>query len=545
MRRLLERNTILKNWTKVDLRICLYYPSTYESGILSLALQMLYGLFNEREDVLCERSFDNIYPRGISIESHRKLNKFDVLAFTIHNELDLSKCVEVLELLGIPVYSKDRNPREYPILIAGGPVAFQNPSPISPIFDAIFIGEVEDVYNQLLDALKVAKDTGSLEALAEVPGLYVPIHSEKRVRRVYTKDLDESFYPLRQFIPVDIKVAFGPSFLLEINRGCGYGCRFCLAGFIYRPPRMRSMKRILEILDIGLKQSGVNSVSLISLAMVDHPQIVDILEEICDRNLRVSIPSLRLDALSEDVIKLIRKSGQRSITVAPEVATVNLANSINKGIYPDDLFELCRIARSYGFRKIKLYFMIGFPGETLKDVMEIGRLIRKIKESGFQRVTVTINPFIPKPHTPLQWAPFESIKNILEKEDVILRSLKSTSGVKVEFLNWKFAYSETFLARAPEEAHSVILEVAHRGVRTVSSWHRAISKYIGKYGRILEKPLQGYELEDELPWDIVDIGISKSYLRYEYEKYFSGEITESCYSRCSNCGICPLGKSFP
>ncbi len=538
MREVLEKNTIRKNWTRVDLRICLYYPSTYESGVLSLALQILYGLFNKREDVLCERSFVNTRPKGTSIESRRRLDQFDVLAFTIHNELDLSKCVEILRYLNIPIYPKKRRGGEYPILIIGGPVAFQNPSLISPIFDAIFIGEVEDVCDQLLDALKLAKEIGSIDPLAEVPGVYVPTLNEKRVRRVYTIDLNKSFYPVRQVIPHGIRVAFGPSFLLEINRGCGYGCRFCLAGFIYRPPRMRSLGRILEILDIGLKQTGVNAVSLISLAMVDHPHITDILEELCNRNLRLSIPSIRVDSLSEEIIKLIRKSGQKSITIAPEVATANLADKINKGIYPEDLFELCKVARTHGFEKIKLYFMIGLPEEELKDVAEIGKLIRKVKKIGFRRVSVTINPFIPKPHTPLQWAPFDDIKSIMEKERVVLDSIKSTAGVRVDFLNWKFAYVETFLARAPKAAHSVIVEVAEKRLHTANSWYKTITKYLNRHSPSARKAIQGYDLDDELPWNVVDIGVSKSYLRYEYEKYLSGERTESCYLKCSKCGVC-------
>ena len=526
-----ENNTIRKKWRDELLKVCLCFPNNYEIGVLNLAMQILYNLWNLRDDVICERSFYNILPHGVSIESKRRLSDFDVIAFTLQYEADIINALKMLHMANIPLDKRKR--KEKPLVIAGGPLVIQNPRPYEKFFDALFIGEVEEVSDQLIDSLKNVIETNDISELTNVPGVYVPEYTEK-VKRVYVANLDKVFYPTMQFYPTNIEVAFGPSFLLEISRGCGYACRFCLSGYIYRPFRWRSFKRIVEIIEEGLTLTKLRKVSIISFAVSDHPNIKNVLEDLISRKVMVSLPSLRIDKLSTDLLALIRKCGQKTLTLAPEVATTSLSNKINKRIYPDDVIDLCKIARSIGFDKLKMYFIVGFSEETLKDVLEISNLLNNIAKLGFSHISVTINPLIPKPHTPLQWLPFISKKEYNKKVKQIIDKIRFKRVIEVRKLKWNEAFLQCVIARSDNKLAPLLEEIVTKNINELSK----IVKLFMHNFNYLRKAIEGYNIDEVLPWSVIDIGVSEKYLKKEFEKYLSGEPTPSCYEKCTHCGVC-------
>lgn len=508
----IERNTLIKRWDRAELRICLCSPAPYEVSVLNLALQIIYSMWNTREDVLCERAFPNVYNGILSLETKRKLSEFDVLAFSLQYETDLTNIINMLRRSGIPLL---RDKRKRPLLIAGGPVVIQNPKPFSNIFDALFIGEIEEYSDDFLDSLKNSVDRKNIDPLLDMPCVYTPIVERKRVERCYVRDLDRCFYPTTQFYPEGIKVAFGPSFLLEISRGCSYNCRFCLARSIYMPLRLRNLKRIEEILDEGLRDTKLNIVSVISFAATDHPKLTDILEYITSKGLRFTLPSIRIDKVSSEVLTLLRKVGQRSVSIAPEVASNKLADIIGKGIYPREVIELAKELFKVGFRKVKLYFMIGVPGEKEKDVAEIPRLIEDIVKIGFSKISVSINPLIPKPHTPFQWIPFIDKKEFERKRKIIVNGIKHKDIVKLSFLKWKEGAMQVAIARGESD-------IGERLARAKGPLNRGKAwSEILKYLKEKPRALHGFSLSEELPWEIVNTRISKKLLIAEFEELSS------------------------
>lgn len=505
----IERNTLIKRWDRVELKICLCSPVPYEASVLNLALQIIYSMWNMREDVLCERAFPNVYDGVLSLETKHKLSEFDVLAFSLQYETDLINVINMLKrnkLLG-----KRRDNR--PLLIAGGPVIMQNPRPFSSVFDALFIGEIEEVSDKFLDSLKNSLEERSLDSMLDVPCVYMPSVEERYAKRCYVKNLDECFYPTAQFYPEGIRVAFGPSFLLEISRGCSYNCRFCLARSIYMPLRLRSLKRVEEILDQGLKSTKLNRVSVISFAAADHPRLVDVLESIVSRGLKFTLPSVRVDKVPLEVLTLLRKVGQRSVTIAPEVASDRLASIIRKGIYPEDVIRLARELFKVGFRKVKLYFMIGLPGENEKDVIQIPQLIEDIVKVGFFRVSVTVNPLIPKPHTPFQWLPFIKKEEFEERRKIIINGIRHKNVVKLSFLNWSEGVIQVVIARGESDIGRRLARV--EGLLSKRKTWIEILRYL----RERPKVFHGFSIDDRLPWEVVDVRISKKFLVAEFEDF--------------------------
>ncbi|RLE80994.1 MAG: hypothetical protein DRJ51_01885 [Thermoprotei archaeon] len=539
-----EANAIYKDIRRVKLRICLIYPNEYRAGISNLGIHLLYFLFNSFEGVYCERYFFDARTPPCSIETGTPLKKFDVLAFSLQYELDFPRALRVLLDSGIPLKSSQRDFND-PIIIAGGPAVTQNPLPLSPFFDVFFIGEVEDLAEELITALQECREESRskrrryLKPLLDVPGVYIPLLKEQTVlRRVFVKNLDSAFYPTRQIMPLeDIEPVFGKAFLLEIGRGCGWGCRFCLSGFIYRPPRFRSFRKIAQILSSARSVNPrFEKVVTISLAATDHPDLVSIINLVVDSGFKVSIPSIRISNLTEDLAEALRKGGQRSLTLAPEVATEDLARRLNKKIYPEDVRESALKAFKSGFGKLKFYFILGLPYETKSDVQSIGKLLEDVLSIGFHLITVTVTPFIPKPHTPLQWVGQEDLKSILRKKRVLLKSVRHKERIRVQFLNPKHARIEAALARGDERLSEVIFEVAARGDFGLGSWHRAFRNLnidIRDYAN------RTFSTEEELPWEIIDIGVNIEYLKREYERYKEGVESPSCYEECNDlCCLC-------
>ncbi|MCD6368165.1 MAG: radical SAM protein [Thermoproteales archaeon] len=535
-----EENRVFKDPRRVDLRICIVYPNEYKAGVSTLAVQILYFLFNSFENVYCERFFYEKGGEPLSIETKTPLKEFDVLAFTLHYELDYPRAIAALIDSGVNVKGEMRGPDE-PIVIAGGPAVTQNPLPLKPFFDAFFIGEVEEEGIRLLEALlesrlrSLEEKRRILDPLTKVRGLYVPsIMDNVKVERVYVKNLDHAFYPIRQVIPLDEEQSlFGPAFYLEIGRGCGWGCRFCLSGYIYRPPRFRSLTRIFEILRLvpGFNKH-VKRVVLISFAAGDHPNFKEILNKIIEEGYELSIPSLRADVLDAEALGYIIEGGQKTLTIAPEVGTMRLAKMINKKLYPEYIKTLAKTAFKEGVKKIKLYFMIGLPTETIEDVKEIGELINYISSIGFSKINVSVTPFIPKPHTPLQWEGMQDIGVIKEKYEILAETLKSRGRVELKIFNPEVALIEGAVSKGDNRLSEVILRVALARRFGLQAWRKAFSEaglrpeyYAGR--RI--------PLDEKLPWSFIDTGVREDFLKKEYERFFLEEESPACYSMCSGC----------
>ena len=534
MRRLKEANIRVKDVRKVDLKICVCYPGEYRVGMSNLALHILYGLLNSVEWVACERAF---YEGGppLTLENRLSLKNFDVLFFTLQYEMDLPYVLSMLMESGVPVYANDRG-AEHPLIIGGGPLVVQNPTPFMEFFDALFIGEVEEIALKLLEALLLVKRRSrDLTPLLDVEGMLLPRVNEGRVNRVYVKDLDKAFYPSMQVIPLSEEPVFGKAFLLESGRGCGWGCRFCMAGYTYRPPRFRSLRKVEEILEEGQVDKLYDKVAVISLAAADHPGFKDILAALRDRGLNYSVPSLRLEKVDAELIELLKEGGQRTFTVAPEVAGEELSRRINKNISPEDVLALASEAYRKGFKNIKLYFMIGLPGEKDEDVIAISQLLENVLKEGFSSVRVTITPFVPKPQTPLQWFPQEPLRSLRRKIRLVLRHVKHKERVLIKIYNPKRALIEAVIARGDSRLSKALLRVAASKDFGLASWRKALKSVLADPESEANKQLP---LDSKQPWEVINVGVSKGFLRSEYEKYLRGEETPPCYVRCCSCGVC-------
>ncbi|MBS7643388.1 radical SAM protein [Candidatus Bathyarchaeota archaeon] len=502
-----EINTIVKDWRRVDLRIALCYPNIYRVGMTGLSVQLLYALFNAHENVVCERFF---LPTGgeqiVSLESGQLLKKFDVVAFTLQYEEDYVNVVRMLLESGIEPRAEQRK-LEDPIVIGGGPCASGNPLPLSDFFDLFFIGEIEPVLGQLIDSLRGASRK-RIADFADLPGVYLPTLPTRRAKRVWVEYLDEAPHPVAQIIPmVDEKSPympiFGKSFALEAVRGCGRRCRFCLIGFTGQPKRERSLKKLREIIEEGIRYTPVRKIALIGAGLSDYSRLEELCEMIISRGLEISISSLRIESITESLANLLVKGGQRTLTFAPEAGTPRLREAIGKRVSDEAIIDAARIALQTGFRNIKLYFMIGLPGETLGDVEAIVELTRRIADQGFglRSVRISVNPFVPKPHTPFQWEPYAGVEYLRECMKLIRRRLASDRRIEIEGVDPRNAQIQALLSLGDRKVGRAIEIVARLG-NSLGAWRRAIAT--------TKLNLESYiyqrkSLEARLPLDVIDI----------------------------------------
>ncbi|RLF24386.1 MAG: hypothetical protein DRN15_03085 [Thermoprotei archaeon] len=491
----------------------------------SLAVHLLYHLLNLHPEVLCERFFyqgAGLEPR--SIESNRSLKEFDIIMFTISYENDYANAVRMLIDAGIKPLAMDRKNKD-PIIISGGIIVSANPLPLKEVFDAFAIGEAEVLLPRIIESLlnsafPLNKDRELAKSiLAEIEGMYVPDMTQK-VRRVFVRSLDEAPYPSSQIVveeaPEDYMPIFGRTFLLETSRGCPYACRFCLLSYVTRPYRKRSLKRILRLVDEGLLRTRSRKISIISSA--PEPDLEEILSYCVERNLEVSLPSIRIDKMDTELAALMKRAGQRTLTIAPEVADERLMEIINKEIDLAEVMNNLRIAYEAGFDQVKLYFMIGLPGERLEHMDKIGTLVRRIAELGFKKpraIRLSINPLIPKPHTPFQWLPMCRLDSIRLRLKRLMHSLKGMPQVDLEFLDPRWARIQAILSRGDERLSPLLIEVARMGP-SLSAWNTVLRR-----SGLLEEYCRELSPDEELPWDFIDVGISKSILRREYDKVLS------------------------
>ena len=589
-----EVNSIMKNKNEVDIRFAMCFPDVYEIGMSHLGIQILYDMFNRRDDVWCERVYspwtdlDTIMRKeGIplfALESQDPIREFDFLGITIQFEMCYTNILQILELSQIPLHSCDRAEND-PIVIGGGPCVY-NPEPLAEFFDLFYIGEGETVYDELLDTYKKCRAEGStrtefLEQAARIEGIYVPsfydaeynedgtlrsfipnnICAPASVKKQVVMDVTDTVYPMKPVVPF-IK-ATQDRVVLEIQRGCTRGCRFCQAGMIYRPTRGRNVKRLKEYAKTMLTNTGHEEISLSSLSSSDYSDLKELvmflIDEFKEKAINISLPSLRIDAFSLDVMSKVQDIRKSSLTFAPEAGSQRMRNVINKGLTEEDIMGGASQAFEGGWTKVKLYFMLGLPTETVEDMEGIALLSEKIAEEYYEipkdqrngkvQVVASTSFFVPKPFTPFQWARMSTKEEFLDKARVVNRKMKEMLNHKSLKYNWHEAdvtVLEGVLARGDRRVAAVI-EEAYRNGALYDAWSESFRNGIWmKAFETCGVDIDFYttrerSLDEQFPWDFIDTGVSKEFLKREWNNAVNGTVTPNCRERCSGCGVRRFG----
>lgn len=476
-RPLREFNSVVKNSSKVDVLFGYCYPSTYRAGMTGLALQILYSALNNREDTSCERYFRyQTQSPALSIESGRPLRDNHIVGFTLTYEEDILNLIQMLEIGRIPILVEDRTADD-PIVLVGGPVVSSNPEPYTDFVDAFAIGEGDLVVHDIVEAVrtKTSRDE-SIAALADTNGIYVPAANPTSVSHIMIEDLDSLEYPVAQVVPdvgegSKLEPVFGKSFLLEVTRGCGHSCKFCLVGHMCQPRRTRSLERLKELVEQGISQTPVKKVSLIGSSLGDLDSLEDLVCWIVKQGVEVSVPSLRADSVTTGLLECLVKGGQRTLTIAPETGSDELRRSIGKGLTDSEIEEAVKTAESAGYNSLKLYFIIGLPGETDTDIESTIKMIQGMARNSTMRITASLNPFIPKARTRWQLEPQSGIEVLRGKIRHIEEDLRNTPRVTIETLDLRGARIQAALSIGNRTLGKAIRTAAAYG--GYGGWRRA------------------------------------------------------------------------
>ncbi len=579
-----EMNSVIKDKNKVNIRFAFCFPDVYEVGMSHLGMKILYSLFNQKEDIWCERVFapwtdmealmrEKHIPL-YALESGDPLTEFDFIGFTLQYELSFTNILNMLQLGGIPVKSCDRRELKN-IVCAGGPCAC-NPEPIADFIDLFFIGEGEEVDLEVMELYRECRKNGDskhdfLIKAAQIKGVYVPslynveynedftvksvtptFNAPEKVEKRLMMDMDKSYYPENFVVPM-IEIIHDRA-MEEIFRGCIRGCRFCQAGFLYRPVREKSVDVINRQCHMLCNNTGYDEVSLSSLSSSDYTQITELLTELNgwakNEKVSISLPSLRVDGFSDEIIsriKTVRKSG---LTFAPEAGTQRMRDVINKNVLEDELMETCSKAFNGGWNKVKLYFMIGLPTETSEDIAGIAELGQKVVNTFYKcenrpkgkgvSVTLSTSSFVPKPFTPFQWEPQDTEAVLKEKQRTIKESIK-TKKITYNYHDSSTSFLEAVFARGDRRLCRVMELALEKGFH-FDGWGECfdLDKWLELFRKCGISPEfyanRRRSFDEVLPWEHIDYGITKEFLINECKKAYSNQTTFNCREKCSNCG---------
>lgn len=581
-----ELNSFYKNKDEVDIRFAFCFPDVYEVGMSHLGTKILYYVLNQRKDTFCERAFapwpdmeklmrENNIPM-YTLETKDSLKEFDFVGFTLQYEMSYTNILNMLDMAGIPVRASKRS-EEDPIVICGGPCAY-NPEPLYDIADMFALGEGEAQLNEVLDLYQECKKKGLskkefLREAVKIRGIYVPslyevsYHEDgtikefkpkykdvpEKVTKAVIRNIDEVDFPDKLIVPYGEIVH--DRVTVETFRGCTRGCRFCQAGMIYRPVREKTTDKIMEQVGKLLKSTGYEEVSLVSLSICDYSDIQNLvrslIEKYKEKKVGISLPSIRIDSFSVDLINEIQKVRKTGLTFAPEAGSQRMRDIINKGVTEKDLMESVSSAFKSGWSTIKLYFMIGLPYETNEDILGIADLGEKVVEEYYKipkeerkkglKVTLSTSIFVPKPFTPFQWAPQDTMEQVKEKIKLLRESIKNRHIV----YNWHespVSYIEAVFARGDRKLCDVLVKAFEKGAKfdgwgeyfNFEIWKEAMAE-CGVDGDFYAYRERDYE--EILPWDFIDIGVTKEFLIKENERAKKAEVTRDCRLGCTNCGI--------
>lgn len=581
-----ELNSVHKVVDKDMLRFAFCFPDVYEVGMSHLGMQILYQLLNNQENIFCERVFapavdmeeqmkNNNIPL-FGLESRQSIKNFDFVGFTLQYEMSYTNILNMLNLAGIPIYSADRK-EEDPIIIVGGPCVY-NCEPIADFIDIAVLGEAEEVLLEITDLYgRMKKENYNrfefLKKAALIDGVYVPSLYDvsynddgtinairpkyeeipKTIRKRIIKNLDEVFYPEEMIVPY-LNIVHD-RIMLEVFRGCIRGCRFCQAGIIYRPVREKSFDRLQELTEKLVSSTGYDEISLASLSTSDYSQLEEIVRHLIDeygsKKVGISLPSLRLDNFSLQLIEEIQKVRKTGLTFAPEAGTQRLRDVINKGITEEDLVNAAENAFHSGWSSVKLYFMIGLPTETDEDLLGIKDLAFKVVDAYYQvpreqrgkglNVTVSASTFVPKPFTPFQWEPQSTLEEIYAKQKLLVSKMKN-KNITFNYHDSKTSLLEAVFAKGDRRL-SKVLEIALEEGCKFDGWmeHFDFDKWMAIFEKANIDPAfyanRRREYDEVLPWDHIDVGVSKQFLIRESENSKQAKVTANCKTSCAGCGV--------